>query len=789
MFGIKKIITAIIFACMLVALLPSNLPVKAANKNETVMSSSKATIMQGDYYKLILKWTSGDKSISWSSSNKKVATVTSDGMVYGKKAGKATITAKYNGKKYTCAITVGKRTKAAEKIYEPGTMSIAGDWIYYIDFTSYAGTSLDYAKGKGGYICKMKTDGTGKTVLVKEMCNQMTVVDDVIYYNYVFSRDGFNTDFCYKLYSVKTDGTGKKALQKDDLKNDADYVIYNGKLYYISLQYKYKGTVKVLISDEDYYGIHCYDLKSAKDFQVSEYSTKAVTVAGGRLYYSGGKTAPALMSTNLDGTGTMTHGTVFGDVTNNLVQIGNKIYYQNKLNAKSNTAGYIVSRRLDGTGSVEKIMDPGTSVSMGAGGNYVYYSTNNAVYRVNVNSHELEQICDKAMNIAQMPLDNMLAKGFVQDSFEYIYYNGSEWVRASNTVSELAKTLSTQKSFPAKIAKAVEVKASSCSGTVKDNAEQIPDVLSIVYVVSNLSGPVDGKVKTVDVVNKASDAVITYKSGDSSVVKVDKNGNYTHVGPGNATIYVTYNYNKVFEVKITVYDNGFTEKSYEAYVGDTIVTLTTGTVSEKMKSSDTSVADFTEGKYSNSLVCKKAGECTISAKIDGKTYTAKVTVKAKENNKGKASDGLGASPVKFEMGFWKVPFNSAVITADSNLITCIGPSTDSYKNGTPITGNCRSAWFIYCYSDMDGSFLMEPDERGLSEYLSIVVAGNKYAEGTKLVLSDSRSNQQKYILENADGGYYIRLANKDFYLMLATDGSIVLTGTKNKASIFNLYTK
>lgn len=49
------------------------------------------------------------KSITWKSSNKKVATVSSKGVVKAKKAGKATITAKCGGHSLTCKVTVNKK--------------------------------------------------------------------------------------------------------------------------------------------------------------------------------------------------------------------------------------------------------------------------------------------------------------------------------------------------------------------------------------------------------------------------------------------------------------------------------------------------------------------------------------------------------------------------------------------------------------------------------------------------------------------------------------------------------
>ena len=48
----------------------------------------------------------GDKTVKWSSSNKKVATVTKEGEVTAKKAGTAKITAKVGDKKLKCSLTV-----------------------------------------------------------------------------------------------------------------------------------------------------------------------------------------------------------------------------------------------------------------------------------------------------------------------------------------------------------------------------------------------------------------------------------------------------------------------------------------------------------------------------------------------------------------------------------------------------------------------------------------------------------------------------------------------------------
>lgn len=71
------------------------------------ISQKSATLKKGKTLKLKLKNAKASK-VKWSSSKKNVATVSKKGVVKAKKKGKATITAKYKGKKYKCKITVKK---------------------------------------------------------------------------------------------------------------------------------------------------------------------------------------------------------------------------------------------------------------------------------------------------------------------------------------------------------------------------------------------------------------------------------------------------------------------------------------------------------------------------------------------------------------------------------------------------------------------------------------------------------------------------------------------------------
>ena len=83
----------------------------AAGKKTVKLSKDKVTLTVGGSCKLKLQNAKG--TIKWSSSKKAVAKVNSVGKVTAKKAGNAVITAKYKKKKYTCKVTVNKKSSTA----------------------------------------------------------------------------------------------------------------------------------------------------------------------------------------------------------------------------------------------------------------------------------------------------------------------------------------------------------------------------------------------------------------------------------------------------------------------------------------------------------------------------------------------------------------------------------------------------------------------------------------------------------------------------------------------------
>ena len=103
----KKVVKNLALALTLAlvgSFIAPNAQVSFAKKKTPVMSKTKLTMTVGSAKKLVLKKAKG--KVTWTSSKKDVASVSSKGIVEAKAKGKTTITAKNKGKKYTCKVTV-----------------------------------------------------------------------------------------------------------------------------------------------------------------------------------------------------------------------------------------------------------------------------------------------------------------------------------------------------------------------------------------------------------------------------------------------------------------------------------------------------------------------------------------------------------------------------------------------------------------------------------------------------------------------------------------------------------
>ena len=98
-----------VIACTLcISLISAGLTYSSVTLSASKIKLNKAnlTMTTGQTYKLIVK--NNKKPVKWSSSKKKVASVTKKGNVTAKKKGKTNITAKVSGKKLVCKVKVKK---------------------------------------------------------------------------------------------------------------------------------------------------------------------------------------------------------------------------------------------------------------------------------------------------------------------------------------------------------------------------------------------------------------------------------------------------------------------------------------------------------------------------------------------------------------------------------------------------------------------------------------------------------------------------------------------------------
>ncbi len=111
----KRRIAILLAVVMVLTLMPAN---SSEAKKKISLNKKNVTLTVGKKFQLKLKNASKKVKVTWSSSKKKVATVSKKGLVKAKKAGKAKITAKVKSlkKKYTCKVTVkNKIVKPTQK--------------------------------------------------------------------------------------------------------------------------------------------------------------------------------------------------------------------------------------------------------------------------------------------------------------------------------------------------------------------------------------------------------------------------------------------------------------------------------------------------------------------------------------------------------------------------------------------------------------------------------------------------------------------------------------------------
>lgn len=228
---------------------------KSLEKSIT-LNKEKIEIVKGDKYKLIATVTGMNKTVTWSSSNKKIATV-KKGVVTGKKKGTATITAECGGKKATCKVTV-KKCLDAETAYMQYMKDNCESWapstlpVYYmlydVDLDGVKELFVRIWQGAKGRLMLFGFDGKdvyplienggGIGVIVRPGKNQLLVCE------------GTQVYVDYTAYKIE----GKKlvklyTMHEDSLQREKNYE-YNGSVTTEENFNKYRQLFTISISPE-----------------------------------------------------------------------------------------------------------------------------------------------------------------------------------------------------------------------------------------------------------------------------------------------------------------------------------------------------------------------------------------------------------------------------------------------------------------------------------------------------------------------------------------------------------
>lgn len=133
---IKKIITVISLSLIVAFTIPQVLPaVQSVDVAHAAVKLNKksAAILVGKSVRLKISGTK--KKVTWKTSDKKIATVSTNGLVKGIKSGKATISAKVGKKTYKCKVTVKlnqfKQSSPSLKKLESGYIHFYPMKVYY----------------------------------------------------------------------------------------------------------------------------------------------------------------------------------------------------------------------------------------------------------------------------------------------------------------------------------------------------------------------------------------------------------------------------------------------------------------------------------------------------------------------------------------------------------------------------------------------------------------------------------------------------------------------------------
>lgn len=234
---LKKIMSTLVF-CLIAVCMLNPMPIQAAPKIK--LNKTNITVYVGKTYKLEVKGTK--KVVRWSSSNKKVATVTSKGKITGTNPGTTTIRAKVGNKSLKCKvkvksilaanktsvrINIGKKAKVKITFIKKGSVSykISNPSIVSCSWGDFSGNTVPLtitAKESGSTTITISNSYSKEKIKIKvtvtgnsqpggeETTNEYGTVSGNVsyYYNKYF---GHRADTGAKVILIPKDGSALKA--------------------------------------------------------------------------------------------------------------------------------------------------------------------------------------------------------------------------------------------------------------------------------------------------------------------------------------------------------------------------------------------------------------------------------------------------------------------------------------------------------------------------------------------------------------------------------------------------
>ena len=172
-----------------------------------------------------------------------------------------------------------------EKTYYP---LVVDDWIYYSTFSVHNNT-VGFAS-YNSMLCKIKTDGTQRTILVE----RDTIANGLRYYYFYKGHVYFVDPVDSKIHSIDSNGDKEKVISDVVLENNG---LSWGKLVSINDDWIY-----YLLTDSEAEKRLLYKMKidGSSSYLVSSENTDCVNITGGWIYYTNGT---SLNKMKTDGTG------------------------------------------------------------------------------------------------------------------------------------------------------------------------------------------------------------------------------------------------------------------------------------------------------------------------------------------------------------------------------------------------------------------------------------------------------------------------------------------------------